>query len=398
MPRVDGQRVRDLYDALGSIQQVAAELGIPEGTARWHIKRSPEAQEEDDSDLIRKQRDKVKQDAERKEHVEAVKELAFRDFLTELCKDTVERLPPPPKFKTAQASTSISAETLVTLWSDWHYAEIVKGESVQGLNEYNRDIALSRVHSLVAKILGIREKMTRGGWKFRRIVIAVNGDMISGSVHETEKHSNPNNVILATYECGRLLAMAIRDIASAFQEVLVVCISGNHGRLPDHKRPMSKEPSRNWDTMIALIARTALEDVANVRFEIPDSYSAVFDVEGHLFGMSHGHDVRGWMQTPIYGFNRMVSSLNSIRVSRGKPINYFLFGHFHNKVSVDYAGSEYFVNGSLIGGTEYSVNSLGRADQPCQWLLGVHKDHGVTHRWPIYPDDDCGSYSLGRPI
>ncbi len=64
----------------------------------------------------------------------------------------------------------------------------------------------------------------------------------------------------------------------------------------------------------------------------------------------------------------------------------YLIGHFHTATSMPSATGEVFVNGSLIGGTEYSVNALGKSDRPTQWLLGVHEEHGVTHRWPVYPD------------
>lgn len=321
-------------------------------------------------------------------------EKSFRSFLERLYEKNVDRLPPPPKFKPATKNNEDVKETLVAIWSDWHYAEIVKKEAVQGLNEYNRSIAAARVYSLVQKIISIKSKMGRGGWRFPRLVIAANGDMVSGSIHDVEKSSDPNNIILASYECARLLALAIRDLAAHFEEILVVGTSGNHGRLPDNRHVPQKEPTRNWDTSIYLMSMIALENVDNVSFVIPDSYMAVTEIEGHLFGQSHGHDIRGWMHTPIYGFNRMVSSLNSIRVNQGNPINYFIFGHFHNKISVDYAGAEYFCNGSLIGGTEYSVNTLGKADKPCQWLLGVHEDHGVTHRWPLYPNVKDGAYEV----
>ena len=39
----------------------------------------------------------------------------------------------------------------------------------------------------------------------------------------------------------------------------------------------------------------------------------------------------------------------------------------------------------MKSGTEFSVNSLGKSDKPKQWLLGVHQEHGITHRWQVVP-------------
>jgi hypothetical protein len=139
-----------------------------------------------------------------------------------------------------------------------------------------------------------------------------------------------------------------------------------------------------------------LADCANVKFTLPDSYSAVYEVEGWRFYQGHGHDIKSWQSIPFYGISRAATGLNALRVAAGVPIHYFLFSHFHNPGSICAPGSEYFVNGSLIGGTEFSVNGLGRSDKPCQWLLGVHRDHGVTHRWPIQADGPGvgGSYDV----
>lgn len=77
--------------------------------------------------------------------------------------------------------------------------------------------------------LSIREKLTRGGWHLPRLVVAVNGDMISGTIHEVERHSDSPNVIAAAYGCGMLLAQLLRDLAAEFPDVTVVGTSGNHG-------------------------------------------------------------------------------------------------------------------------------------------------------------------------
>lgn len=333
-----------------------------------------------------------------REALEAVAgERSFRNYLASLIAD-VPKLDAPPKYRVSKTKLATVDESLILLLSDWHAYEIVKKERVLGLNEFNADVLGRRAYRVIQSVRAITDKMRAGGWRFPRLVVAANGDMISGTIHEVERHSDAPNVIQAAIGCGLLLAQSLRDLAASFDEVEVYGTSGNHGRLPDQRRVSQKDPTRSWDFLIYSIARQALVDVSNVKFTLPDSYSVVYDVEGWRVYQGHGHDIKSWQSIPFYGISRTATGLNALRVASGTPIHYFLFSHFHNPGSICAPGSEYFVNGSLIGGTEFSVNGLGRSDRPCQWLLGVHRDHGVTHRWPIQAEGPGveGTYNV-RP-
>lgn len=370
-------------------------------------KRDPSRLEDaDPADALRtaeERRARSRDLAVEREQLQAVAgERSFRAFVEALVRDAVPKVDPPPRFREPKRTGESVEEALLLLLSDWHAYEVVKPERVYHLNEFNADVLGRRVWRVVHGARSIVEKMRVGGWRFPRLVVACNGDFISGTIHDVEKHSDAPNVIQAAIGCGYLLAQALRELAALFPLVEVFGTSGNHGRLPDHRRVSQKDPSRNWDYLIYAVARQALADVPQVKFYLPDSYSAVYELQGWRFAQNHGHDIKSWQSIPFYGISRAVTGLQSLLTAHGTPINYFLYSHFHNPGSIAAPGGEYFVNGSLIGGTEFSVNGLGRADRPCQWLLGVHKDHGVTHRWPVYADGPTvggakqGSYDV-RP-
>lgn len=368
-----------------------------------HLLDAPDRPAADPLKTAEERRTSARELARERAELEAVAgERSFRAYLDALIRDAVPTIDPPPKYREPKKTAGAVDESLILLLSDWHAYEIVKPERVYGLNDFNADVLGRRVWRVVHGVRSIADKLRRGGWRFPRLVVGCNGDFISGTVHEVEKHSDAPNVIQAAIGCGLLLAQSLRDLAASFESVEVFGTSGNHGRLPDHKRVSQKDPSRSWDYLIYSVARQALADCPGVRFFLPDSYSAAYEVEGWRFAQNHGHDVKSWNAIPFYGISRAVTGLNALLTAAGKPINYFLFSHFHNPGSIAAAGGEYFVNGSLIGGTEYSVNGLGRADKPCQWLLGVHRDHGVTHRWPIQAEgptvngEKAGSYDV-RP-
>jgi hypothetical protein len=320
-------------------------------------------------------------------------ERSFRAFLEGLLRDAIQPWDPPdlPPVPVIDGATQ---ETVIQKLSDWHAYEIVTAARTRGFNAYDAATMGRRVKRIVDAHRSIKARMERGGgWQFRNLVLGLNGDFMSGTIHEVERHSDAPNVVMAAYGTGLVLAQAIRELAQDYQSVECFCSSGNHGRLPDARRVQQKDPTRNWDTLVYLFAREHLRQWEHVHWYVPDSYSVAFEVEGWRFLQTHGHDVKSWNSIPFYGINRMMANLNALEASRGTPIHYALLGHFHASSSMEAAAAEYFVNGSLIGGTEFSVQGLGRSDQPKQWMLGVHPDHGVTHRWPLLgrcPDDAPG--------
>lgn len=327
-------------------------------------------------------------------------EQSLRAFLESLVTKTAVPFPAPKPMKPSALKAGAAVESLVIQLSDWHAYQRVLAERTRGFNGYDAETFGRRVYSIVQAKRSIVARMERGGgWWFPKLVIGANGDFVSGTIHEAERHSDAANIVQAVYGCARVFAAAVADLAEGHETVEVFCTSGNHGRLPDAKRMQQADPTRNWDTMIYLFAREMLRQHERITWYIPDAYSVAFDVEGWRFMQTHGHDVKSWNSIPHYGINRYVSNLNALEASRGTPINYFLFGHFHNKTSLEHAAGEWFINGSLIGATEFAVNALGKADKPCQWLVGVHPEHGVTHRWPLsgIVTDDAPSYDV-RPM
>lgn len=390
-PRPDTGKPPSMNACRMKYQELARTGGVPVPPTPAALPPPP-----DPLELERGRQERVRRLKEERELLQDVAgEQSLRAVLEKLFRDMAPRVSPPPPYRAPKAREDTVEETMVLQLSDWHAYEVVSAERTRGLGVYNADIFGQRVRQIVDTAQSIKSRMERGGgWRFPRLVVAANGDFVSGTIHEVERHGDAPNVVMAVFGCATVLAAALRDLAGGFERVEVFCTSGNHGRLPDARRMQQKDPTRNWDTVIYLYVREMLRDLGDrVRFYIPDSYSVAYDVEGWRFLQTHGHDVKSWNQIPHYGINRLVSNLNALEAARGTPIHYFLFSHFHNKTSLEHAAGEWFINGSLIGATEFGVSALGKADKPCQWLVGVHPEHGITHRWPLAglaPDDAPG--------
>lgn len=274
-------------------------------------------------------------------------------------------------------------ETLVMLVSDLHLGETVKPERVKFLNEFNDTVCQQRWGHYVESVLKIKEKMEAGGgWHFPELVIPLLGDMVTGSIHNLEMDSE-QTVVKSCMSAAAMIAEGIAFLAQHFPEVHVMGVAGNHARLPDRHKKAYKEPTRNWDSVVYYAIAQYLRNVPNVKCFFPESFFIQADLRGHRFQFAHGDDIQSFGSFPIYGLSRHVMNQNSGESARGEHISYFCMGHFHQKNELGFSGAELLINGDFVGTTEYVLGKLGQVGIPRQVFFGVHKDHGISHRWEV---------------
>lgn len=341
-----------------------------------------------DLDPVEEEMKRLERMAALKEEREAVSEIAHeRSLWNKLQKEldrTVPKLGLLKPLKYPPKAGKIVRESILKMWSDWHAGEVVDLERMRGLNSYNWGEFVNRITTDTDQTLKLSGMMQAGGWQFEEAVVPMIGDLVSGTIHELERHSDTRNIVECVVDTAGVAATQLQRYAEAFPQVRSFSVSGNHGRLGDAKRVQQKDPTRSWDALIAMMMKQMLAKQANLTIEIPYAYAVSFEVQGFTFLAQHGHDIKSWNSIPHYGINRYVTSINAIEAARNSAIHYFLLGHFHAPATFTIPSGEFLINGSLIGGTEFGLNALGRIDRPTQWMCGVHHTHGMTHRWPVY--------------
>lgn len=313
-------------------------------------------------------------------------EKSFRHFLDTLVRDAA--FPFKPVAPPARASRGAKQTTRypVLHLSDWHFEEIVKPAAVMGLNEYDAGVAARRVYRVVRAFLDWCRTQRAGGNAMPELLVALNGDFLTGVLHGLERHSSAPNVVRATLACGRLIALALRDLAANFPSVRVVGTVGNHGRLPDDKKVPTKDPTRSFDYIAYALARELLRETPHVAFTLPDSYGAVYDVGGHTVYQGHGNFVKQQMGIVGYGMRRFVANLAANMGAAGHSLRYALFGHFHQASSAEFAGVTAFIGPSLIGTQEYGFLSGGSVNRPAQQAFVFDRELGHVSTETLYGD------------
>lgn len=310
---------------------------------------------------------------------EAIRDHLIEDRLLQAVESKIPTLPPAPIQKIA-LKVGGSPETVVALMSDFHIGEVVSGEETGGLAWYDFSTFVSRYQHYIDSITSICfAKLT--GYSLPRLQIFMLGDMVSGIIHEELVETAEGTIMEWLLDGAHVIAQGLRDLAANFEDVTVVCVVGNHGRL--QKQYRFKKKYANYDYLLYRILALELADQPNITFEIPKSFWALHEVEGRQFLLLHGDNIKSWAGIPWYGIERACSRLTNLLASQRKFFDYACLGHFHSTGSLDRVHGELLLNGSMVGGNEYSIGALFTSNQPKQTIFGVHPEKGKTWSYGI---------------
>lgn len=298
--------------------------------------------------------------------------------LAENCIKTLPVVPPPKPFP--RNTDPASEEDLVLLLSDIHAGEVVSAEELNDLNEYNFDICSQRLKYLSDSIRDIT-KNKLNGYKFRKLVIFGLGDWVSGMIHEELLEGQNGNIVDWTVNLAYILSQMFTELLTDFEAIEFVGIVGNHGRM--HKKPRFKARYVNWDYICYQLLSMFLANQKRIKFTIPKSFWTLYEVNGHNFLLLHGDNIKSNLGIPWYGVQRIIANLKELLEAKDQRFTYVCLGHFHNRGLLDRVKGELMINGSVIGGNEFSVGRMFTSSEACQHFFGVHKKKGTTFSFKL---------------
>lgn len=292
----------------------------------------------------------------------------------------VTPIKPLPKASALKKHDKPIRESCVLHLSDEHADSVILPHQVGNFERYDFNIALRRAEQLVDTAIRYTQR-TQDNHRFDDLYIFANGDHVSGEIHGAVDHSHYRNMFRNALAVGQMHALMFRDFARHFPRVHVLYTPGNHGRRTNKKDYHGAW--NNWDYLVGETAKAHCRGLENVDFMIPDSFSAVVEIEGHGFCVSHGDDIRSWSGIPWYGIERKTRRWSALHAASDRKIEYYCFGHFHNPATQATVTGETIINGTWVSTDPYSFNSLTSITTPKQWLHGVHRKYGATWRLPI---------------
>lgn len=292
--------------------------------------------------------------------------------------------PEPPTWLVKEGANGFRGMPIL-FGSDWHYGEVVRPEEVNGLNEFNSEVAAERIKKLALNTIDLcYNHMGRAKTIYPGIVFALGGDMISGDIHEELFATNDKTPQQCINELTDLIGGSIETLISKFGRVHVPCVTGNHGRASRKPRFKGRVyTSHEWNIYCNLARE--FKRSKHVTFQIPNQTDARFSVYGHRYLLTHG-DTLG-----VKGGDGIIGALGPIRRGEIKVRNAesqidndfdtMMIGHWHQYLPLP----GLIVNNALKGYDEFARLALRAPySRASQALWFTHPEHGITAHWEVY--------------
>lgn len=262
----------------------------------------------------------------------------------------------------------------VGVFSDWHIEEPVSPDDVGGVNEFTLEIAKQRVEKAFQGFLRLYEIHSRDN-QINEVIVALLGDFITNRIHEDLAESNELQPTDAMYTAQGWIIGGLEFLLKNLPKnvkMIVVCHSGNHGRMTPEQRQKT-EAGTSIERFMYFNIRDRFRDEKRMTFQIANGYHTyvrLFDVDKpYVIRFHHGHAIKsgggvGGIYPPVH---KKIDNWNkSVR-----DVNLDVFGHFHQMIDAQ----NFIVNGSIIGYNAFAVRIGAPYEAPKQVFFLVSKKY-----------------------
>lgn len=295
------------------------------------------------------------------------------------------RSPEPPEWTVKGGGASGHRGIPTMIWSDWHRAEIVRPEEIDGLNKFNSEVHDARVKKLIDRTIDLcTNHMGRAKTTYPGAVVMLGGDFINGDIHEELQVNSDRTTQQNINELTDVLAAGIDCMATRFGRVFCPAVVGNHGRATRKPRMKGRVyTSHEWNIYVNL--ERHFRRSKHVSFLVPAGADAYFPVVGTRYLLTHGDSLG------VKGGDGIIGAIGpimrgSIKVGNaesqvGRDIDCLVMGHWHQPLWLPGV----VVNNALKGYDEYAKLQLRAPySRPSQLLWFTHPEHGITAKWEVF--------------
>lgn len=303
----------------------------------------------------------------------------------DLVKATIEEAVTPlsqiiPKFPYRKAR-NVDEEIMIFQLSDLQGGQFVFGHDTGGLEHYSWEVFEERVERYKHGVHRFTNDILRRSYPIRRALVIINGDVVEGeNIYPLQRARIDMAAMQQVSAVASKLVEIIAFIAGMFDYVQVLCVYGNHGAV--------KMTRINLDWFVYALLEQAFRLQDHVDVFVSDSHFMAFwlgpkaKVTEQLdwsenpdtvynYNIIHGDNVPRYMTLPYYGLER-------VELRYMKMVGIIFAGtfvaHHHRAAAIE----DKYINGSWVGGNEYSVRVMQGVSQPTQkWFLW-HPKQGIT--------------------
>lgn len=254
---------------------------------------------------------------------------------------------------------------VVAMLNDIHIGLNVDKEEVDGINEFNFEIASRRIAMFTKEVCEYK-KSSRDD--VERMHFLLNGDLIAGVIHGLMSR----DLELLTHQTNaaiHILTNSITRIAESYKNVTVYFSTGNHGDLPHRREGGHRVTSQIYDSIEAQIfyaISAAHRKTKNVIFKCNKTTYMDIDLPSGRAIFTHGHIMfskqlgNPGRNINVKGLSDSIMKFNNGEKKKGKPpVKLILLGHTHANFSFVTEDGVKVYNAPSLSGVDSYAFQLG---------------------------------------
>lgn len=276
-------------------------------------------------------------------------------------------------------------QSAVLLLSDTHVGQVVNPKQTLGFGLYNFEVFLARLKFVEDAVRSILHDHTNT--EVPELVVCLGGDMLHGALNHSAEAAQHVTLFSQFYAAGHALAQFLRNLAPIVPRIRIQTAVGNHTRWGhQHKMPTHNRYS-NLDQLLYALIQALTREISTIEWNLTQQPFSLFDVQGFLFHLSHGDNLRGGdkaLGIPNHAVGRLVSANSQLfgKLERPSP-HYYLTGHLHRDIVLPHSRGSVIVNGGFAGLDGYGLMENFSPVDPTQCFFLVHPKFGKTATYSI---------------
>lgn len=283
-------------------------------------------------------------------------------------------------FEISENPTSEERETVaIAQVSDWHIDEVVRADSVMGMNEFNFDVARERAITYFAKLAKLITHHQQH-YNIRRVVMLLQGDVIGGWIHDELAQTNSISPNEAIYQAKSLIISGFKYLQEHLNvDVIdVVAVCGNHTRETRRIQFANfNDTSKEHWMHLDIESSCKMIGLDKFSFYIPKSEMAIITIFGNKYLVAHGHQFK--FNGGVGGiFPSMLRWFGNINKTLG--VKAAFIGHWHQSIFTNHV----IVNNTLKGYDAFAMSKGLEFSQPSQNLVLLDSHYGLCNYQQIY--------------
>lgn len=270
-------------------------------------------------------------------------------------------------------------ETAVAVFADWQMGKITP--------DYNTNVLEERIERYTEKLLEITE-IQRMDHEVNDLHIWLLGDIVEGEeIFPGQSHLIDSGLYRQVAINGpRILGNFVKVALENFNHVHVTGVIGNHGAVGGRARKQH-DPETNMDRMLYKIIELIVGDEERISFNIPDgrgerNWYAIDTIGNYSSLLIHGDQLPS--PSAFHGYYKKIMGWKDGAIP--EHFDDVFMGHYHQQFKVTIGSSMLRISGSPESYNTYAQEYFSSMSRPCQHLMFVHPENGVTSEYSVWLD------------